>query len=279
MRIPFEVRQWWKIQNQLGCSRAELLERIAKVFSDLKNEIKEPAIPENELPYATLVCGIIDKVVSIEDRVETARCYLWHDFDVSLTNLSEFETRLRKLVEEQAGEIVLEWSTEKCLAVKKVIDRLPPNLWTPFVLYGGLDCPPVSVAKIAEKLEMSPLQVLSRVKRARYFISLAIRNIWYPPRQRVVSLIPDTDVQMIFKHVSDLDLSVRTENVLYNHGFLIVGEIVQRTEAQLLKLQGMGRKSLKELRELLAESALSFGMTLPPELAEEVTRRKKACKQ
>lgn len=56
-------------------------------------------------------------------------------------------------------------------------------------------------------------------------------------------------------------LSVRAYNCLKNGGFNTIGDIVIKTEYQMLKVKGLGRETLYEIRDALAESGLRFGMT------------------
>ena len=64
------------------------------------------------------------------------------------------------------------------------------------------------------------------------------------------------------RQVDDLELSVRSANCLKNAGINLIGELVQKTEAEMLKTKNFGRKSLNEIKEILAEMGLSFGMRL-----------------
>lgn len=59
--------------------------------------------------------------------------------------------------------------------------------------------------------------------------------------------------------VEDLELSVRTANCLQNLGVRTVGELIMFTEEELLKTKNFGRKSLKEINELLADMGLRIG--------------------
>lgn len=70
----------------------------------------------------------------------------------------------------------------------------------------------------------------------------------------------------LLRHVDDLELSVRSANCLKNAGINLIGELVQKTEAEMLKTKNFGRKSLNEIKEILSEMGLSFGMRLdfPP---------------
>jgi DNA-directed RNA polymerase subunit alpha len=66
----------------------------------------------------------------------------------------------------------------------------------------------------------------------------------------------------LFKSVDELELSVRSANCLQNANIRYIGELVQRTEAEMLKTKNFGRKSLNEIKEVLASMNLELGMTL-----------------
>jgi DNA-directed RNA polymerase subunit alpha len=66
----------------------------------------------------------------------------------------------------------------------------------------------------------------------------------------------------LWKSVDDLELSVRSANCLQNANIRYIGELVQKTESDMLKTKNFGRKSLKEIKEILAGMALSLGMKL-----------------
>ena len=57
-------------------------------------------------------------------------------------------------------------------------------------------------------------------------------------------------------------MTVRSANCLKNDGINYVGELVQKSEAELLRTSNFGRKSLNEIKELLAQSSLHLGMDL-----------------
>ena len=73
----------------------------------------------------------------------------------------------------------------------------------------------------------------------------------------------------LYRSVEELELSVRSANCLKNADINFIGELVTKTEAEMLKTKNFGRKSLNEIKEVLAEMGLSLGMKLdnwkPPE--------------
>jgi len=66
----------------------------------------------------------------------------------------------------------------------------------------------------------------------------------------------------LFRSVDELELSVRSANCLQNANIKSIGDLVQKSEADMLKTKNFGRKSLKEIKEILAEMGLSLGMKL-----------------
>jgi len=82
----------------------------------------------------------------------------------------------------------------------------------------------------------------------------------------------------LFRPVSELELSVRSANCLKNANITLIGELVQRTEAEMLKTKNFGRKSLSEIKNILAEIGLSLGMNLDEldgSIKKEIRKREK----
>jgi DNA-directed RNA polymerase subunit alpha len=79
----------------------------------------------------------------------------------------------------------------------------------------------------------------------------------------------------LFRSVDELELSVRSANCLKNADIRYIGELVQKTEAEMLKTKNFGRKSLNEIKEILAEMGLMLGMKLDSfPSREEIEARK-----
>jgi DNA-directed RNA polymerase subunit alpha len=79
----------------------------------------------------------------------------------------------------------------------------------------------------------------------------------------------------LFRPVDELELSVRSANCLQNADIKFIGELVQRSEQEMLKTKNFGRKSLNEIREILHEMGLGFGMRLESfPNREELERRR-----
>jgi len=81
----------------------------------------------------------------------------------------------------------------------------------------------------------------------------------------------------LFRSVDELEFSVRSQNCLQNADIKYIGELVQKTEQEMLKTKNFGHKSLNEIKEILREMGLELGMKLdhfPPR--EEIESRKRA---
>ncbi len=82
---------------------------------------------------------------------------------------------------------------------------------------------------------------------------------------------------ILLRPVDDLELTVRSANCLKAEGVYYVGDLIQRTEVELLKTPNLGKKSLTEIKDVLASRGLSLGMRLeswpPPGLHEEDKER------
>ena len=83
------------------------------------------------------------------------------------------------------------------------------------------------------------------------------------------------DVNLLRK-VDELELSVRSQNCLKNDNIVYIGDLVVKTEAEMLKTPNFGRKSLNEIKEILSNMNISFGMHVPawpPENIEELAKK------
>jgi len=77
----------------------------------------------------------------------------------------------------------------------------------------------------------------------------------------------------LYRTVEELELSVRSANCLKNAGIKFIGELVSKTEAEMLKTQNFGRKSLNEIKDILCDMGLTFGMKLDSFPDPEIVRR------
>ncbi|MAP24302.1 MAG: DNA-directed RNA polymerase subunit alpha [Rickettsiales bacterium] len=86
----------------------------------------------------------------------------------------------------------------------------------------------------------------------------------------------ETVPRALLKKVSELELSVRAANCLKNDNIVYIGDLVLRTEPEMLKTPNFGRKSLNEIKAVLQEMGLSLGMDVPnwpPENIEELAKK------
>jgi DNA-directed RNA polymerase subunit alpha len=127
-------------------------------------------------------------------------------------------------------------------------EKLTLELWT-----NGAVSPRDSVG-LAAKLMKDHLAIFINIEEDEddsgetpVELSEADREVWW---------------EKLSKSVDEMELSVRSYNCLKNANIKTIGELVQKTEAEMLKTKNFGRKSLNEIKEILAGMGLSLGMKL-----------------
>lgn len=107
------------------------------------------------------------------------------------------------------------------------------------------------------------------------FINFDVAKIDVPVKKEI-DLEPKFNKNLL-KTIDELELSVRSYNCLKNENIIYVGDLVTKTEAEMLKTANFGRKSLNELKENLKNMGLGFGMKLsdwPPENLDDLLKMK-----
>lgn len=80
----------------------------------------------------------------------------------------------------------------------------------------------------------------------------------------------------LLKKVDELELSVRSANCLKNDNIVYIGDLIQKTESEMLRTPNFGRKSLNEIKEVLSSMSLNLGMDVPnwpPENVEDLAKK------
>jgi DNA-directed RNA polymerase subunit alpha len=102
-------------------------------------------------------------------------------------------------------------------------------------------------------------------------------NFEEPKKEAAPSSIPELAFNpALLKKVDELELSVRSANCLKNDNIVYIGDLIQKTEAEMLRTPNFGRKSLNEIKEVLAQMGLHLGMEVggwPPDNIDELAKR------
>jgi len=102
-------------------------------------------------------------------------------------------------------------------------------------------------------------------------------NFEEPKKPETQAAIPDLAFNpALLKKVDELELSVRSANCLKNDNIVYIGDLIQKSESEMLRTPNFGRKSLNEIKEVLAQMGLHLGMDVtgwPPENIEELAKR------
>ncbi len=125
---------------------------------------------------------------------------------------------------------------------------------------------PQDAIGVAAKILQEQLQV---------FINFDVEKIDAPVRKEI-DIEPEFNKNLL-KTIDELELSVRSYNCLKNENIIYVGDLVSRSEAEMLKTANFGRKSLNELKENLKAMGLGFGMKLvnwPPKNMDDLLKMK-----
>ncbi|MEM9096210.1 MAG: DNA-directed RNA polymerase subunit alpha [Pseudomonadota bacterium] len=102
-------------------------------------------------------------------------------------------------------------------------------------------------------------------------------NFEEPTVDRVVEQEQEFEFNpLLLKKVDELELSVRSANCLKNDNIVYIGDLIQKTEAEMLRTPNFGRKSLNEIKEVLTNMGLHLGMEVnewPPENIEDLAKK------
>jgi DNA-directed RNA polymerase subunit alpha len=102
-------------------------------------------------------------------------------------------------------------------------------------------------------------------------------NFEEPTKEKSQEAVPELAFNpALLKKVDELELSVRSANCLKNDNIVYIGDLIQKTEAEMLRTPNFGRKSLNEIKEVLAQMGLHLGMDVPnwpPENIDDLAKR------
>jgi len=127
-------------------------------------------------------------------------------------------------------------------------DRLVMEVWTNGAINPG-EAPGIAAKIIKDQLTV--------------FIPFEDKEEYYPVEEAEEAAMVRPELNPnLYRPVDELELSVRSANCLRTAGIRLIGELVQKSEAELLTTKNFGRKSLAEIKELLADMGLGLGMRL-----------------
>jgi DNA-directed RNA polymerase subunit alpha len=102
-------------------------------------------------------------------------------------------------------------------------------------------------------------------------------NFEEPAKEATQDVVPELAFNpALLKKVDELELSVRSANCLKNDNIVYIGDLIQKSEAEMLRTPNFGRKSLNEIKEVLAQMGLHLGMDVanwPPENIDDLAKR------
>lgn len=132
----------------------------------------------------------------------------------------------------------------------------------------------VSPARVGNRTDLDSLMLhvetngtidpVESIKTVANILQLQLSSFVSLDETSVVTDVPSkkNEMQILYKKIDDLDLTVRAANCLKTENIYYIGELVQRSENSLLKTPNLGRKSLTEIKSMLAAYDLHLGMTI-----------------
>ncbi len=124
---------------------------------------------------------------------------------------------------------------------------------------------------------ISPEEAISEASQILLtcYSSLSSNSIEIVKSPSIEAIETETVDAVLLRKVDELELSVRSANCLKNDNIVYIGDLVQKTESEMLKTPNFGRKSLNEIKEILSHLGLSLGMIIkswPPENLEDLSK-------
>jgi len=228
-----------------------------KLYSDQPKNIRLEAIGEGEAHAGDILTDEMVHIINPEQILAT----LSKEARLSMTMKIEWgkgyvPAELNKREDDPIGTLALDAVFSPVRKVSYNItnarvgrrtdyDRLTMEIWTNGTIY-----PEDALAQA------------SKILREQFLVFLNFEE-----EEKVISeekpLLQPQINENLFRGVSELELSVRSANCLKNADIKYIGELVQRTEAEMLKTKNFGRKSLNEIKEILADMDLHLGMVIP----------------
>ena len=228
-----------------------------KVYSDQPKTVRLEAIGEGEVHAGDILSDEMVHIINPEQILAT----LSKDARLSMTMKVEWgkgyvPAELNKHEDDPIGTLALDAVFSPVRKVSYNItnarvgrrtdyDRLTIEIWTNGTIY-----PEDALAQA------------SKILREQFLVFLNFEEEEKVTLEEKPQLQPQIN-ENLFRSVSELELSVRSANCLKNADIKYIGELVQRSEAEMLKTKNFGRKSLNEIKEILADMDLHLGMSVP----------------
>ena len=228
-----------------------------KLYSDQPKTVRLEAIGEGEVHAADILSDETVHIINPEQILAT----LSKDARLSMTMKVEWgkgyvPAELNKHEDDPIGTLALDAVFSPVRKVSYNItnarvgrrtdyDRLTIEIWTNGTIY-----PEDALAQA------------SKILREQFLVFLNFEEEEKVTLEEKPQLQPQIN-ENLFRSVSELELSVRSANCLKNADIKYIGELVQRSEAEMLKTKNFGRKSLNEIKEILSDMDLHLGMGVP----------------
>ena len=245
-------------------------EQVASLRTDAEMELKEAALSHSvELARkgkkaAEIIAGQANRVSQeFHDRLSVHQAEMDRKAGEAAHDIAERADRVYYDVRDQLGlyraQIVEEVRKQLPILIRQEIERV----------YALRDLIRREIDRHERSMPLAKVmeeEHIERYERSRSF-----------PEEMEQERIPDLPYDpALLKKIDQLELSVRSANCLRNDNIIYIGDLVQRSEAEMLRTPNFGRNSLNEIKEVLANMGLHLGMEVPgwpPDNIEELAKR------
>ena len=250
---------------------------------NVMEHLRLPECTPEQQPYLEL----LKFVYGLPHAGETAD-YIWLLFldninnDVIRTSGDLQQDLCRFVAKRERGKITTSWpdiAIEEIEAVLPCLESRPAHVVR---TYFGLGVEQQNLTEISQEFLVTRQQV-------RRYLSSAQRKLWCLLKKRKLDLLvspinqhvedvltahrvrrlmegtSDLPIELLLTPVREIEMSIRSDHCLYNANIVFIGELIAKTEEELLKTKRFGRRSLKEIKELLRARNLSLGTPVSPD--------------
>lgn len=228
-----------------------------KLYTSSQKTLRLEAVGEGEVRAGDIISDDLVEIINPDQPIAT----LSKDGRLSMSMIVEWgkgyvPAELNKKEDEPIGTLALDAAfapirkvsyniTNARVGRRTDYDRLTMEIWT-----NGSVHPEDALAQAA------------KILREQFLVFLNFEEEEKPIHEEKPHREPEIN-ENLYRGVSELELSVRSANCLKNADIKYIGELVQRSESEMLKTKNFGRKSLNEIKEILSDMDLHLGMAIP----------------
>lgn len=274
--------------NEIGIKWSNIMSFATNLLLTMQR-LTRPQAPAGYINLLYVAFGVYGKEMPEKKLRDVAKEYILNHTPLDATSRESVEANISQaILDDYRLRVVPPWPLNAQQIIDGVLNTLTEREVRVLHMHFGLGNEnTVSLEKIAQKFGITR-------ERIRQIEAKSFRKLRHPSRsdrlrpfinglgdwikiadslQKQVDSLLQSDalkeralrekVPILLRSIDDLELTVRAYTCLKYENIYLIGELVQQTEYELSKVPNLGRKSLNEIKEVLASRGLTLGMTLP----------------